>query len=67
MLRIPGPTVVGVVTDGIVDTEILLSFPSLEQEEVRFASLVEDRPLTRVLSHSRSPKSRKQFSEIVGL
>jgi uncharacterized protein (DUF433 family) len=36
-LRIPVATVVGMVADGMADTEILKAFPDLEQEDIREA------------------------------
>ena len=36
-LRIPVSTVVGMVADGIADTEILHSFPDLQLEDIREA------------------------------
>lgn len=36
-LRIPVATVVGMVADGMTETEILEAFPDLEQEDIREA------------------------------
>ena len=36
-LRIPVATVVGMVADGMTDSEILDAFPDLEQEDIREA------------------------------
>jgi uncharacterized protein (DUF433 family) len=36
-LRIPVATVVGMVADGMTETEILKDFPDLEQEDIREA------------------------------
>jgi uncharacterized protein (DUF433 family) len=36
-LRIPVATVVGMMADGMADTEILKAFPDLEQEDIREA------------------------------
>ena len=36
-LRIPVATVVGMVADGMAETEILEAFPDLEQEDIREA------------------------------
>ena len=36
-LRIPVATVVGMIADGMTDTEILAAYPDLEREDIREA------------------------------
>ncbi len=55
-LRIPVATVVGMVADGMTDTEILAAYPDLEPEDIRVslhfaAEAVQEREIP-LLSHS---------------
>ncbi|MSR65522.1 MAG: DUF433 domain-containing protein [Verrucomicrobiae bacterium] len=55
-LRIPVATVVGMVADGMTETEILKAYPDLEREDIRealqfAAETVRERELPLVIAH----------------
>lgn len=52
-LRIPVATILGMIADGMTETEILTSFPDLEHEDIRealhfAAEALQERELPRV-------------------